>query len=571
MEKMQCAIDLYNGITRHRLNFIDYINHTKNNNITMDDIKYALMSLVFLDVLYNKETMIETDEEANYSSKMSDNFLDDMFEIMNMTDENQNISKLEDGATFLAVIRNKIAHGDYYIDGDDMVFLKENDEIRINFFKFISFYAPLVNVLDARISEKSYTKTFLVNKGSLVIKEPINSVRELESFLSLLKLKSYNLRRLDDQKLTTREKLRLKEDINIIEEKTLLKEDVKQLDRELVEEYQKEGYILTITNKKINKDPELIEEIKKIINVDNSLFDSKKANINDLVFTYGNDISKLVDKQYEDTGLRYGIKINMVLLNQMLNSNFIDINKCSPKVLEIMDLFYDEIVSVILLARIYSLYCHPFDNIYKQENRYHFCRDGELDFSKLNLSDIKPDIIDTSFHGLVDADERINKLLKKIESIEGRINRVNGFIEGMKKKNNLKENEKKKLNDFIEEVNNREKYLTELYNMYFEYVEYFECVKKDYINNSRYFYNRAIIEGIRNSIAHGNVSIENSYGNKYVSDTVLKFTNIHEGKVLFQASVSLYDLEILFESYNTKVLEEFFDQKMGKTKVKNNC
>ena len=51
-----------------------------------------------------------------------------------------------------AVIRNKIAHGDYYIDGDDMVFLKENDEIRINFFKFISFYWCIIFFICSRIS-----------------------------------------------------------------------------------------------------------------------------------------------------------------------------------------------------------------------------------------------------------------------------------------------------------------------------------------------------------------------------------------------------------------------------------
>lgn len=568
MKKMQCAIDLYNGITRHRLNFYDYANNTKDNVMTVDDIKYALMSLVFLDVLYNKETMIETDKEANYSSKMSDNFLEDMFAIMNITDENQNISKLEDGATFLAIIRNKIAHGDYYIDGDDLVFLKENDEIRINFFKFISFYAPLVNVLDARIIDKSYTKTYLLNKGNLVVKEPITTNRQLESFLSLLKLKSYNLRRLDDKPLATREKLRLKEDITLLEQKAILKEDIKQLDRELVEKYEKEGYILTITNKKV-KDPKLIKEIKNIIDIDNSLFDSDKYSINDLVFMYGNDISKLLDNEYEDTGIRYGIRINMILLNQMRKNNVLDINLCDSKLLGIIDSFRDEVVAVMSLARIYGLYCHPFDNIYKQENRYHFCRDDELDFSKLNLSDIKPDIINIENNGIKEVENKIANLVKKINSLNTRLNELNKNILGMKNNNNLTDKQIDKLKLFIIEEENKTKQLNELYDIYFEYQMYLEAVKKDYEENKDYFYNRAIIEGIRNSIAHGDVTIENCHGTKYVGDTILKFTNKHNNQVLFQASVNLYNLEGLFEIQNTSILSDFFDEKMSKkTKVK---
>ena len=105
--------------------------------------------------------------------------------------------------------------------------------------------------------------------------------------------------------------------------------------------------------------------------------------------------------------------------------------------------------------------------------------------------------------------------------------------------------------------------------IYFEYQMYLEAVKKDYEENKDYFYNRAIIEGIRNSIAHGDVTIENCHGTKYVGDTILKFTNKHNNQVLFQASVNLYNLEGLFEIQNTSILSDFFDEKMGKkTKVK---
>lgn len=69
-----------------------------------------------------------------------------------------------------------------------------------------------------------------------------------------------------------------------------------------------------------------------------------------------------------------------------------------------------------------------------------------------------------------------------------------------------------------------------------------------------------IIEGMRNSLAHGNVRFVNiSKLNDIndIKDIKIEFTNIYEGKTCFKMTVSLYDLQLLFEDCNIQVINEF--------------
>jgi hypothetical protein len=74
-----------------------------------------------------------------------------------------------------------------------------------------------------------------------------------------------------------------------------------------------------------------------------------------------------------------------------------------------------------------------------------------------------------------------------------------------------------------------------------------------------YFRNKAIIEGIRNSIAHGNYEF---LMGKDFDDTTIVFNDIYEGKLTFQAKIKFADFEKLF-NVNTNVLVNFIDNKLA--------
>ena len=84
-----------------------------------------------------------------------------------------------------------------------------------------------------------------------------------------------------------------------------------------------------------------------------------------------------------------------------------------------------------------------------------------------------------------------------------------------------------------------------------------QTIKQDYVENEKYFHNLAIIEGIRNSIAHGNIQILNATETENFHDVKIRFTDMEDEKIVFQLTVSLYELECLFEPCNINVINQY--------------
>ena len=86
--------------------------------INEQSIFYSLFGIIVLDLVINKEDMVKNTEGIIYESKMSDNQLEDILNYLNI----ENIDKDNNGASIYATIRNKLAHGDYYLDKDYIMF-----------------------------------------------------------------------------------------------------------------------------------------------------------------------------------------------------------------------------------------------------------------------------------------------------------------------------------------------------------------------------------------------------------------------------------------------------------------
>ena len=85
-------------------------------------------------------------------------------------------------------------------------------------------------------------------------------------------------------------------------------------------------------------------------------------------------------------------------------------------------------------------------------------------------------------------------------------------------------------------------------------------IKNDYSLNSEYFKNMAIIEGIRNSIAHGHYEF---IFNGNFDETIMVFSDLYEGKLTFQTKISFSDFEKFIEN-NNKVVINFVKDKINK-------
>ena len=82
----------------------------------------------------------------------------------------------------------------------------------------------------------------------------------------------------------------------------------------------------------------------------------------------------------------------------------------------------------------------------------------------------------------------------------------------------------------------------------------YDLMQKDYNDNSTFFKNEAIINGVRNAIAHGNYMVVGT------PTPIILFKDIYEGKVSFQASITLSDFYTFIDA-NSKVALDFIKEK----------
>lgn len=142
------------------------------NNIVFDknlddkSIMYSLFAIITLDIMANKEDLVEKDIENKYTNLMSDNTIDNTYERLHINKENYNMNE----STFFAKLRGTIAHGQYYIENDKIVLNiqtgnNEYKECDVLFDDFINYYCELTDFIDGRINEKKFVRYEMFNKN----------------------------------------------------------------------------------------------------------------------------------------------------------------------------------------------------------------------------------------------------------------------------------------------------------------------------------------------------------------------------------------------------------------------
>ena len=91
----------------------------------------------------------------------------------------------------------------------------------------------------------------------------------------------------------------------------------------------------------------------------------------------------------------------------------------------------------------------------------------------------------------------------------------------------------------------------------------YNSIRDDYRNNPEYYKNRAIIEGIRNAIAHGHIRIRKANN---IDDTVIIFKDIYNGEVTFELEITVDEFSSLFSQRNVSLIALFLNNR-GTTKL----
>lgn len=534
MNKSDFLYNYYNGVfacTSLILGFL-YQDHASSiyeiNKEVVNAGKIAYISNILLGI---KEDLIENKGETIYTARK---FLSELEEtvgiIANKTEEGYVIDGyiFKDAPTLVATLRNKIAHGFYYLDLSHSRIILDCDgtEIKINIDKLCSFIVNAGTHYLRKVDGDTYTKNIFIYKNTK--KREVKTVNDIKEVVKRTKKMEFTLKTKDGTKI----------DRNIIDycEKIIgcfqYDIDYKILDKfkdALKPKYDFSWRIVPKDN-----------------NIDFDKLSTSIANIlpyglkhRQMLFHICQEVARFIDDDFEkDVAILsnvYNIElINTAYKNSTLNKNAI---------LEIVskecnDLYfnYNE-VAATLIALFNVLFLYPMEDLYDGLNEQ-----INIDFTGLDYSILDLSLFNIVYNEDIGREEKIVNDIKEqykneIAKIRNKINQYEEQLEKAKEKNNPKG-----IAFLISKINQKE---SELENNY-ENIDLVEQ-RKGFITNKN------IIRRIRNSISHGNYDVKL---NNTIEESLIIFKDIHDDKTSFEASISLQNFLKLIDR-NAELINPF--------------
>ena len=624
-ERIVSIINTHNAI----LKYYDYILKQNcperpcavKEPLNEDDIYRIIFSFIQLDLLFKKDSItkrVDGKVELYIDDYYLEKFLstiakkepDGRFTISDVTETKEEL---------ISIIRHKLAHADYYYSTEKkaVILLKQRKdtetiknkmkdeliskysvedtddimnhiskklnkkfeeieydqlEMEIPIEKIINFYEELQEDLYTSYNEKVYTRNIIVNIASRINKKVLKTEQDVLNFIKLFVHKQYKLSCYDNKKIMPQAKDLLNLLIYLSSFYAVDKKSIKELkadDGKIKEDMEETCHHLVIENKKI-KDKETVNKIVKALLLYKDL-DETKVDKDVLLYTYESVINKILNNRYGITGIDRGICSNIKILKNILKvsaserDELFNFEKPDIAARSLILTDYEEIAATIMLIWFTNIYGYPLEKIYKNDKNYHLVRNHLLDFGKLNLDEFIPSKMNLEKKGL----NEINKdIKKKEESIEKNKKSCESFkekYEELLEKESLTEEHKKGLNFYENQIAKKKRELINYKRQLFLLEYKRKLIREDYGRNYDHFRNLEIIEGIRNSLFHGNVKILNNGMVSNFFELELEFTNIYKDNEEFKIKVTLGKLIRLFEVHNISAIEKFLSEEFNLT------
>ena len=522
--------------------------------------KLSLISNIFLSY---KENIVENTGSLNYKNIIFNTELENaVLMIANKVNDKYEV----DGVIFnsapelVAFIRNSLAHGSYLIDYDmrRVILYSGGKQVEVNVNKLSMFVVSgLQGYLHGEISN-SWNRKIVLNRYTSTNREkPLESEKILCNTIEKFTVINLNIKKKDGEDIplyyrdifeVELKKYRLRHDINVLKE---LKEKYKNdYDIEFSEEEidkKTAKYLSSVIYPKIKgldyQTQNSIALIKagKIVNNDKMIGQITSLQLLQYISKYKTtDLEKIKEK------------LELEKMKRMLESEEINI-KDSEEII-----FIDSDIMVnSLLGMFNALFIYPFDDIYDDKDIMKNLVNTSLDYSKLDLSLIKLNNINLNNGEILSLREELNGINRRIHEINNTISIDKASLEKVKGNAKAEANINAKITREQGDL-----------NLFQGKLALVSCKVNYYDNNSQvggYFYNKAIIEGIRNSIAHGNYQVIEAPS---ILDSKIIFRDIYLGKETFSCEVGAEDFKNLL-IVNMKIILQFLSSRKGeKAKTK---
>lgn len=556
-KKKEQIINTYQELLEANIKYLEYLNSFgEKNDLDEKSINLLKVGYATFALLLWKDEIIKKDSEYNLSTTVVEEILDEHINIITNKKNIWSIGEIEftSSLDLLNVLRNKLAHGDYQIKENEII-LEINDKIgSVNIDRLLDLTIQLDKNLSLIQKQKENTVGMIRNKNAL---ENINikTKKDLDKALSNM---SYIEIKEKPRKLCLRTKEYIALAINL---KKVVKTSIQNLRKvDNLTSVPKLKFLL----EQVNMDAKVTETMSTDLEATEKARKMYVSRINEmraispimqqkyLAFW----LQEAIKKEMQKKSISFGIVNNEVLLKELKKNpnrnliNIIEQNKFGP----LLTVENEKTVLTAYLINFYFTYIYALDNILNEKNKEDIrdiVENKAFDFSKLDLSGIKNQI-DIETKNFSNFEGQTNKLDSDILNLDTRIYKLQNIIDSLKNVIVSHPERKEVLDKNIliqEEALSKRDYIIGLK----------ERVKKYYEEDlTRYKKNRAIIEHIRNSIAHGNISLNIFNGNYTLEEALLTFNDEHDGKTT-TIQLTLKEFETLFSNENIKTILDFIN------------
>ena len=538
-----------------------FISRTTNflDQMPKELLKNSLVSYAILLLSMFKEEILEKTETKEIILNIPDEHLETLLGNLVQPDGEKFVIgdlTFEDKKEILEVLRNKLLHGDYYLEGDKVVIIRDGYEGYIEANDLIKMCSLFIPVLYFKKTGPQYRPITLFKDPHGLNIEDITTPKALKRLMKDVKF--YNFKdepepgyeRTNDYALTLASFF---DELNCNDElkrKYSLENYVNVIFNKYKPLFKKHHITLQYEGKSVSDIPEF-QQLKEFFITNYHEFENYPPLAKrDLLIHQASDF---LQKEGCDHLITSGAIINdMLYLIAYLKEERLNISKMHTAQ---SNMFPDDMTIANGFNVFYSMYHYELDELYskgKETRLEDVLKAKYLNFAVLDLSpfDTPSMEIETKFQDFM---PQLNSMLTESPKKEASMKRVKQNYLNYIQKEDKEEEREAKIKAAYEKAKNDYRSHLALTNAGCRFMA------EDF---DKYVRNFNIISHIRNAFAHGNVRILPHVKGDPLLDRKIVISDIYEGKDTYSITVTYRDFRKSFEGTNLKYIMLFLNEKM---------
>lgn len=446
--------------------------------------------------------------------------------IANKTDCGYEINgyTFKDSYTLVTTIRNKLGHGEYLIDfAHNRIILKvDGNDIVIQIPKLTNFVISSFSSTLQNYNTSSFTRCFVYSESIIGKNKERYSLNEYKNMIASYYKYNITIKRKDGSPIEGFIFDRFNETVSSFSNSLNLSELI-DFEKKVKNDYE-------VTWKRVSTKNEDTKVLASFLYNSTTPYTPYER----VIEIVGYEVDKLFNKDKFDnfSMIASGVH-NLLLLNSIKELGTSNYEKVHDDIVKKYGKLYitTDDLAQSLISSFNALFAYSYDDVLHNKNEYQSLDLDGFDYSLIDTSSFNVEVEKTD-------DGYITDLGVKENAIKNNINKLNNALVSCN--NNLAKvtslGKKDAINIITSQINTINGNING-YNIDLANIQNTLNNVNNYVSTyASLIKNEKIINGIRNSIAHGNYKV---ILKETLKDSLIEFTDFYEGEVTFKASISI--------------------------------